>query len=360
MKRTVLCDNHKRRGARMVPFGGWEMPVQYEGIIAEHEHTRKIASLFDICHMGEFELSGPSAEADLERILTQNIPSLNVEQCRYGYMLRDDGGILDDMICYRLGEQRYMLVVNAATLQRDRDWIQSHISDATEFSDRSDEVGKIDLQGPRSRDLLGKALDIETPELKFFRTGSVAVDGVDILVSRSGYTGEWGYELYLPVDQTERFWDRILELDEVEPAGLGARDTLRLEVGMPLYGSELSEERTPIAAARGMFVGKSKRFIGRAATDRDLAQGCERYLTPLKIDGRRAARAHAKVMDDGREVGEVTSGSIAPSLGYAIAFAYLDAGLTDVGTKLQVGGGRKLLDAEVVELPFYKDGSVRG
>lgn len=344
----------------MVPFGGWEMPVQYEGIIAEHEHTRQVASLFDICHMGEFELSGPMAADDLERILTQNIASLNVDQCRYGYMLREDGGVLDDMICYRLEEERYMLVVNAATAERDRDWIIAHISDSTRFEDRSDELGKIDLQGPASRELLGRALGIATPELGYFRTTRVAVDGVDILLSRSGYTGEWGYELYLSADQTERFWDRILELEEVKPAGLGARDTLRLEVGMPLYGSELSEERTPIAASRGMFVGKSKQFIGRAATDRDLEQGCERYLAPLKLDGRRAARPHAKVMHAGKEVGEVTSGSLAPSLGYAIAFAYVDAEFAQAGCGLQIDAGRKLLDAEVVELPFYKQGSVRG
>jgi len=360
MKRTVLYDKHIACGARMVPFGGWEMPVQYAGIIAEHEQTRRQAALFDICHMGEFELSGPGAAADLERLLTQNIASLEVGQCRYGYMLRDDGGVLDDLICYRLADERYMVVVNAATLERDREWIEGHLSAATSFRDRSEEIGKIDLQGPQSRELLGRALGIATPELKYFRCTEVSVGGVDILISRSGYTGEWGYELYLPTDKTERVWDAILELDAVAPAGLGARDTLRLEVGMPLYGSELSEARSPVAASRGMFIGKTKQFIGREAVDRDLAQGCPQYLAALALAGRRAARPHAKVLAEGAEVGEVSSGSLAPSLGHAIAFAYVDAEHCAVGSRLQIDAGRSTLDAEVVETPFYKQGSVRG
>ncbi len=343
----------------MVPFGGWDMPVQYEGIIAEHQHTRRAASVFDICHMGEFIISGPRAAADIEWLLTQNIDSLKIGQCRYGYMLNDQGGVLDDLICYRLAEDEYMIVVNAATLERDRDWISSHLSEETVFEDISEATGKIDIQGPESRRLLDDALGIVTPELKFFHTAKLGIDGVDVLVSRSGYTGEWGYELYLPSDQTERFWDRLLANPEVKPAGLGARDTLRLEVGLPLYGSDLSEERTPIAATRGMFIGKTKQFIGRPAVDRDLRDGCPEYLTALKLAGRRAGRPHSKVLFDGEQVGEVTSGSLSPSLGVAIAFAYVKPELTVVGKQLQVEAGRSALDAEVVELPFYKNGSVR-
>lgn len=359
MNRTVLYDNHIERGARMVPFGGWEMPVQYEGIIAEHQHTRQLASLFDICHMGEFIISGPRAMEDIEAILTQNIASLKVDQCRYGYMLDDSGGVLDDLICYRLAEEEYMIVVNAATLERDRDWIKAHLSSNTTFQDVSEGTGKIDIQGPESRRLLDEALGILTPDLKFFHTSKLEIDGVEVLVSRSGYTGEWGYELYLPSEDTERFWNRMLENPSIKPAGLGARDTLRLEVGLPLYGSDLGEERTPIAATRGMFIGKTKQFVGRPAVDRDLSDGCPEYLTALKLEGRRAARPHSKVLCAGEQIGEVTSGSLSPSLGVAIAFAYVRADLTAVGTQLQIEAGRKELEAEVVELPFYKEGSVR-
>lgn len=359
MKRTVLNSNHKQREAKMVEFGGWEMPVRYDGILNEHEHTRKVASLFDICHMGEFILSGETAAEDLNRILAQNIATLQTAQCRYGYMLNENGGVLDDMICYRLEDERYMVVVNAATADKDKAWIKGHLSAATDFEDISDQTGKIDLQGPRSKQLLGEALGIDVPELKFFRSKLITVDGIDVLLSRSGYTGEWGYELYLPAEQTEYLWDRLLQHEAIKPAGLGARDTLRLEVGLPLYGNDLSEERTPIAATRGMFIGKNKDFIGRSAVERDQEEGCKQYLTALELNGRRAARPHDKVYLGDREVGEVTSGSLAPSLGVAIALAYVDADILESGLRLEIEVRRKRLKAGIVDLPFYKNGTVR-
>ncbi len=343
----------------MVEFGGWDMPLQYEGIIAEHEHTRTVASIFDTCHMGEFELRGKTAESDLERLLTQNIPSLGIGQCRYGYMLNEEGGVLDDLTCYRLDDDRYWLIVNAGTLAKDRAWIQKHLSIGTLFTDRTEQIGKFDVQGPKSRELLELTFGIDVPELGFFRAVNIEIDGIDVFLSRTGYTGEWGYELYLPVEKTEVLWDRLLETGGIKPAGLGARDTLRFEMGYPLYGSDLSEERTPVACARGMFIGKKKDFIGRAAVDRDLNDGCTQYLTALRLSTRRAARPHDKVFFAGEEVGEVTSGSLAPSLGVAVALAYVDAPAIETGREFEIGTGRRDLTAKVVDLPFYQNGTVR-
>jgi len=344
----------------MVPFGGWEMPVQYEGIIAEHQHTRESASLFDICHMGEIVLSGDRAREDLDHILTPNIAKLDQGRCRYGYMLNEKGGVLDDLICYRLDENRYMLVLNAATTAGDKEWIEAHVSSDTSLTDISDQTGKIDIQGPKSREILQEAIGQTVPDLKFFSTQEIEIDGVSVLVSRSGYTGEWGYELYLPVEETEAMWDRLLEHEQLKPAGLGARDTLRLEVGLPLYGNDLSEKRTPVAATHGMFIGKDKDFIGRPAVERDMQQGCDEYLVALQLEGRRAARAHDKVFLDGEHVGEVTSGSISPSLGTAIALAYLDDEAIERGREVEIETGRKMLKAVIVDLPFYKHGTVHG
>ena len=359
MKKTPLHDAHRALNARMGPFGGWDMPIQYEGILAEHEHTRKAVSAFDICHMGEFDLRGPTAESDLERLLTQRVSTIAIGQCRYGYLLREDGGVLDDLTCYRLAADRFYLVVNAGTLDQDREWIRSHLSPATTFTDVSGDTGKIDVQGPASRAAMESALNVKLPDLKYFRAEEVTLLGAPCLLSRTGYTGEWGYELYMPTSKTRMFWDALLSAGQIKPAGLGARDTLRLEVGYPLYGHELSVERTPAAATRGSFVDITKDFIGKAAVVRDLDHGCPRYLAGLRLESRRAARAHDKVLHQGAAVGEVTSGSVAPSLGVAIAFAYINANLCAPGTEVELDVHGKPLPAVVVEIPFYKDGTAR-
>lgn len=343
----------------MAPFGGWVMPIEYEGIIKEHLHTRTVATVFDICHMGEFELSGPTAVSDLERLLTQRISTMAIGQCRYGYLLREDGGVLDDLTCYRLASDRFMLVVNAATADTDREWIQGHLSPTTRFRDISDETAKLDIQGPLSRRLVEEALGMPLPELKYFRFVPVTMSGVPCLLSRTGYTGEWGYELYLPPADVLRFWEMFLRGGEIKPAGLGARDTLRLEVGYPLYGHELSANQTPVPAARGQFIDTTKDFIGKAAVLRDLEQGCPRYLAGLKLDTRRAARAGDTVWADHQQIGMVTSGSIAPSLGVAVALAYLDAAWCEEGRRVEVDSHGKRLGATVTAPPFYRHGTAR-
>jgi aminomethyltransferase len=343
----------------MAPFAGWDMPIQYEGILAEHEHTRRCSSVFDTCHMGEFELSGPSAEADLERLLTMAVGTIKVGQCRYGFLLRDDGGVLDDLTCYRLAADRFLLVVNAGTLAGDAEWIRGHVSPGTRFTDLSPATGKLDVQGPASREEMEKALGTALPDLGYFRFTEIALLGEPCLLSRTGYTGEWGYEIYFPSAAAGKFWEALTTRSSTRPAGLGARDTLRLEVGYPLYGHELSLVRSPVAATGGAFVDTAKDFIGKAAVLRDLEKGVARRLAGLELAGKRAARAGDKVLFEGREAGDVTSGSLAPSLGKAVALAYLDAPLCRTGQQVEVGVRGARLPARVVELPFYRDGTAR-
>ena len=359
MKKTPLHADHVARGAKMAEFGGWDMPIQYEGILAEHEQTRSRAGLFDICHMGEFELTGPTATADLTRLLTMNVSTLATGQCRYGFMLNDQGGVIDDLTCYRLDDEKYLLVVNAATCEGDAEWIRSHLSAQTVFTDRSGELGKIDLQGPASRAAFEAVAGKPLPELGYFRCAPFECLDTEILLSRTGYTGEWGYELYLPVDQTARVWSALLAHEEIKPVGLGARDTLRLEMGYSLYGHELSPDRTPVAVSRGMFIRKDGGFIGEEAVRRDLADPRE-YLVALAFDSKRAARAGDAVFAGGEKTGSVTSGSVSPSLGRAIALAIVQADCAGPGTVLNVEIRGKQFPARVVDLPFYKNGTARG
>lgn len=343
----------------MGEFGGWDMPIQYAGILQEHDHTRKHASIFDICHMGEFELYGKTALDDLERLLTCNIRSLKIGQVRYGFMLNQQGGTIDDLTCYRMDEDRYMLVVNAGTAEKDAEWIKSNISSTTIFVDISDHTAKLDIQGPESREVLEDIFGCTLPDLGYFRFKEFQALEASTIISRTGYTGELGYEIYLPNENAIHLWNKILEHDLCEPAGLGARDTLRLEMGYPLYGHELNEIRTPVETSRGMFINLKKNFIGRAQVATALKHA-ETVLVGLQFDSKRAAREHDKVFNEGIEVGEVTSGSLAPSLELAVAMAFVRADLADLGSQLEVEIRGKYFKAEVVELPFYKYGSARG
>lgn len=357
--RTPLYRKHVNLNARMAPFSGWDMPIQYEGILAEHQWTRTNTSVFDTCHMGEFSLRGPSARSDLERLLTQNVSSIAEGQARYGYLLRDDGGCLDDLTCYRFGPQHFWLIVNAGTLQADAEWIRSHLSPGTEFEDLSPRTAKLDVQGPKARTDLEAAFGVKLPDLRYFRFTTQRLAGIPTVISRTGYTGEFGYELYFPAAAALDFWEIILKSGAIKPAGLGARDTLRLEAGYPLYGHELGTNQTPVAAARGQFMDFGKNFIGRDACLRDRDKGCKRYLCGLRLNSKRAARAHDKVVIGQSEVGEVTSGSLAPSLNTAVALAYIDDAHTAQGTQLEIESRGARLSAEVAVLPFYQDGTAR-
>jgi aminomethyltransferase len=359
MKTTPLHRQHQLQGARMGEFGGWDMPIQYAGILSEHEQTRTKASVFDICHMGEFELSGKTAHHDLEKLLTCKVQTLEIGQVRYGFLLDDDGGTIDDLTCYRLETERFMLVVNAGTTEKDAEWINSRISAETTFADLSPDMAKLDVQGPKSREVLEDVFGCLLPELGYFRFKEFQALEDSCILSRTGYTGEWGYEIYLPNTAATGLWDRIVAHPLCEPGGLGARDTLRLEMGYPLYGHELSAARTPVATCRGLFINMDKEFIGKENVAADLDDP-DVLLVGLKFSSKRAAREHDKLYYQDIEIGEVTSGSLAPSLDVAVAMAFVEPEFAGFGRTLDVEIRGKRFPAEVVDLPFYKNGTARG
>ncbi|MFW5487453.1 MAG: glycine cleavage system aminomethyltransferase GcvT [Desulfovibrio sp.] len=354
LKTTPLNGWHKEFKAKMVDFAGWEMPVQYTGIINEHNHTREAASLFDICHMGEFFLKGAGAKEGLGKIVSHNLDTLAVGKCRYGFMLNEKGGVLDDLIVYCMAEDEYMLVVNGACEESDFAWCQSHLPHGITFENRSAQTAKIDLQGPKALEALEQALGTSFSHIKYFNFETVEFENAPMIVSRTGYTGELGYEFYLPTDKALSLWESLMSVDFVEPAGLGARDTLRLELGYPLYGQDLDTEHTPMEAGYGFLLGGDNEFIGK-----DALGNVRQKLLALKIEGRRSARHHDKVLTTaGREAGYITSGSIAPSLGHCIALAYVDVAEAE-RTRFKIKGARVELDAERTELPFYTKGTAR-
>ncbi len=358
--KTPLYSAHVALGARMILFGGWHMPVQYEGILREHLHVRSHCGVFDTCHMGELEVRGPHAAEDLDRLITCRVADLAVGQCRYGYLLHEKGGVLDDLTCYRFAFDRFWLVVNASTRQSDFEWIRDHLSPSTTLEDRSDALAKLDVQGPTSRADLERAFDVPLPDLGYFRFATARLDGTDCVISRTGYTGEWGYELYFPAERAAGFWEKLIAAPGIRPAGLGARDTLRLEMGYPLYGHELGPERTPAGVAQGRFIDLAKPFVGRDPVKEELERGPREKLVGLLLDGRRAARAGAEVYAKEGRVGVVTSGSFAPSLDCAAALAYISAEGANPGQMVEVDAGVTRLKARVAALPLYRKGTARG
>ncbi|MBG0789989.1 MAG: glycine cleavage system aminomethyltransferase GcvT [Desulfovibrionaceae bacterium] len=350
---TPLTAWHRENGAKMAPFAGFDMPVQYKGIIVEHKHTREKAGVFDICHMGEFSLSGAGAKDALNKVVSHDLDTLGTGKCRYGFLLKSSGGILDDLIIYCLAEDEYMLVVNGACRQKDFDHIRANLPDGLALTDISDQTGKIDVQGPESLAVLNDLMDCKWNHLKYFNFERTDALGFPMIVSRTGYTGELGYELYLPADRAMEIWEKLAADERVEPVGLGARDTLRLEIGYPLYGQDLDEDHTPREAGAGFFLKKESEYIGKSGLDT-----VRESLIALSIDGRRTARHNDEVWVDGQKTGVITSGSFAPSLGHCIALAYVRAEDADKDA-FTVKTARAELEAAKVSLPFYKDGTAR-
>jgi len=351
---TPLTEWHRENGAKMAPFAGFDMPVQYKGIIAEHKHTRSKAGIFDICHMGEFKLSGAGAKDGLNKVVSHDLETLAPGKCRYGFLLNESGGINDDLIIYCTAEDEYMLVVNGACRQKDFDHIRANLPETLVLTDVSDETAKIDVQGPESLEVLNELLGSNWNHLKYFNFEETDIAGFPMIVSRTGYTGELGYELYLPSANALEIWEKLATDERVEPIGLGARDTLRLEIGYPLYGQDLDEDHTPKEAGAGFFLKKESEYIGKSG----LADVKE-SLIALSIDGRRTARHYDEVLlPNGEKTGIITSGSFAPSLGHCIALAYVRAQDAD-GNEFIVKTARAELKAKKVALPFFKDGTAR-
>lgn len=358
LKQTPLYHEHVKLQAQIVGFGGWDMPLQYKGILAEYAATRREVSLFDTSHMGEFIIEGDLQASGLDRLVTQRLSDLAVGACRYGALLKEDGGVLDDLIVYRLALAKWMIVVNGATMERDAAQFQRELSSQTKFTNISSSTGKLDIQGPKSRELLSRFIKgIE--QLAFYTFAEFDVLGTKAIVSRTGYTGELGYEIYFPWNQTVELWKKILSLG-AQPAGLGSRDVLRLEMGYSLYGHELDDNISPLEAGLNRFVDWDKDFIGKSALLKEKAEGVKRHLIALTSLNRRSLRSGFKILSaDGQEIGVVTSGTFSPALEKGIGLGFVAMGYGNKGEKLFVGDGKNKFEVAMSKRPFYKQATFR-
>jgi aminomethyltransferase len=359
LKRTALYDEHLALGARMVPFAGWEMPVQYAGIIEEHRAVRRSAGVFDVGHMAEFRVFGFGALDFLQGMLTNDLTKISqLGQAQYTLLLDDDGHIIDDLIVYHSGDIEYLIIANASNHETDFDWLKSHAPAQVEFVDESARTSLIALQGPLAvgiaKELAGAGWEPPTR----FTIGEATLDSVPALVARTGYTGEDGVEILTSTSTAPQLWRAILSFAEVSPVGLGARDTLRLEMGYPLYGSDMDRSIDPISAGLGWVVPKAKTgFVGEAAVADVRANGPQMKLVGMTIGGA-IPRHGMPVLHGGVEVGKVASGSFSPTLETGIATAYVPVALAEAGTELQVEVRKKTLPATVVKPPFVASTSL--
>jgi aminomethyltransferase len=359
LKSTPLVSEHVRLHALMAPFGGWNMPIQYEGILAEHRWCREKAALFDICHMGEFLYRGDIVAGGLEDVFTFSVRSIPVGRSRYGFLLNDNGGVIDDLIVFRKAEDEVMIVVNAATIANDFAVIQSRLKRDALFTDISAVTSKLDLQGPLSRQVLVDKFGPAIGQIPYFKFISTTVLGVEAIVSRTGYTGELGYEIFLPAAKVEELWNLLLADQRVKPAGLGARDVLRLEVGYSLYGSDIDEGTSPLAAGLEAFVNFDKEFVGRETLLKQKREGVSRLKVAFRGDSRRAPRHNYEICFEGEVVGTVTSGVFSPMAGCGIGLGYVKAELAVIGAPLTIRHENISMTVTVCELPFYRGGSLR-
>jgi aminomethyltransferase len=358
---SPLHEVHTRLGASFTDFAGWQMPLRYGSELAEHKAVREAAGLFDLSHMGEIELTGPEAARALDYALVGNLSAVKVGRARYTMICDGEGGVLDDLVVYRIGEDHYMVVANASNAAVVFAELVSRAEGfRVEVADRSTACALIAVQGPRAVDILGAVCDADLPALPYYGCVPTVIAGHDVLLARTGYTGEDGFEVYAESPHAADVWTALTDAgsDFVLPAGLACRDTLRLEAGMPLYGNELTPGMTPFDAGLGRVVkfDKAADFVGRAALARrrDETDAVEQVLVGLVGEGRRAARHGYPVLDGDQQVGTVTSGALSPTLGHPIAMAYVPPALTAPGTKLTVDIRGKAMPVSVVKLPFYK------
>ncbi len=357
---TPLLERHQELGAKLIEFGGWLMPLQYAGILEEHRAVRERAGLFDLSHMGELFVEGPEAGVALARAVISDPTSLAIGRAQYSMICAPDGGVIDDLIIYRLADERYLVVANAANAGIVSDALAERLAGSRAvLDDRSLAMGLVAVQGPRSQSILTGLTDLDLPAIRYYAIAEGGVAGKQALVARTGYTGEDGFEVFVEAADSVPIWDALSEAGSREglaPVGLGARDTLRLEAGMPLYGNELDRETNPVEAglARVVRTDKPMDFVGRAALEKVLAAGPAKRLVGLVVRGRGIARHGYPVLAGDRRTGVVTSGTQSPSLGVPIAMAYVAPGDAEPGTMLAVEVRDQPVVAEVVPLPFYR------
>ncbi len=365
MKTTPLTEKHRALGARMAEFAGYEMPISYSGIREEHLSVRNAAGIFDVSHMGEFIVKGPQALQLVQRVTSNNAARLKPGQAQYSCLPNEDGGIVDDLLVYRLfddrceeGEEAFMLVVNASNIEKDFAHIQKYNSFDTRLINISEETGLLAVQGPKATEILQQLTAIKLLEIPFYHFTKGQMAGIDnVLISATGYTGAGGFELYVANEHLPALWDAVMEAGKpfgLEPAGLGARDTLRLEKGYCLYGHEINDHTSPIEAGLSWITKfKKGEFVGREAILQRKEKGIDKKLAGFKVEGRRVPRQGYTLLDEaGNAIGEVTSGTLSPSLEIPIGMGYVPPAFAKPDTRIQVSFGRKSLPAVVVKLPF--------
>src|SRR5262245_41416813 len=357
LKRTPLHAAHVRLGARMIPFGGWDMPVQYSGIVEEHRAVRSAVGCFDVSHMGEFEFRGPDTRQVLQRLTTNDVSTLEVGQVQYSLLCYEQGGIVDDLTLYRLTDDHYMMTVNASNIDKDWAWVSGHLEGRVEAKNVSKETGLIAVQGPHAERLVGRLSDVDVTTIAYYHFRQGRVGGVPAIISRTGYTGEDGFELYLPAANTATVWEGLLAEGKGEgatPIGLGARDTLRLEMKYALYGNDIDETTNPLEAGLGWVVKSAKGdFVGRAAIEAVRARGVTRKLVGFEMVEPSVARHGYRILADGAPVGVVTSGSFGPAVERYIGMGYVPTALSTVGSEADIEIRGKANRARVVRTPFY-------
>ena len=367
-RKTPLYDEHVRLGAKMVPFAGWLMPVQYTSIVDEHQAVRNALGIFDISHMGQFIVDGAGAREWLNTMLTNNTNKLDVGMGQYSFLLNERGGIIDDLIVYRIGDQKFLLVVNAARTEEDFAWLQNHVpavepavSTAKEIrlTDRSAKFGGVAIQGPRTAELFHALFGIDADLPSRNSIADLPFNGTTVSVARTGYTGEDGIEIFFRATHAVELWSSALEKGKpfgIKPCGLGARDTLRLEMCYPLNGSDLSPKRNPIGAGLGFFVDLTKRnFIGRDALLKTKENGAPEKLVAFRMKEKGPPpRPHYAVFQNGERIGEATSGTLSPSLNYGIGMAYIDAAHVKIGAQIDIEIRGKKFPAIIEKKPLYK------
>ena len=361
-KKTPFYKYHIEAGARMVPFAGYMMPIQYIGITAEHKAVRNNVGLFDLSHMGELEISGPGALGFLQKMTTNDVSLMKPGQIQYTCICFDDGGIVDDLLVYHLGD-RYMLVVNAVNIDKDFKWLQSHLNDNVELKNLSDDYGLLAIQGPNAQKVMEKIASYDFESMAYYRSAVTQIGNHSVLFSRTGYTGEDGFEIYVRPKACDDVWKKVVEAGrklDMQLIGLGARDSLRLEMKMTLYGNDIDQTTTPIEASLSWIVKPDKgEFIGREVILKQKKEKPKRRLVCLELEGRAFPRKGYDLIYDNKVVGKVTSGTFSPSLNKPIALGYLPLPLTKTGNTVNVKIRDKLFPAQIVKPPFYKKGTHR-
>lgn len=355
LTKTCLHSRHVAQGALMSPFGGFDMPIQYAGITEEHNAVRNNVGVFDVSHMGEVRISGPDAYKYVSHIFVNDVTGAPDGQIFYGMMCYENGGTVDDLLVYKVNDNEYFLVINASNIKKDVDWIMKNAEGYdVKVENLSDYYGEVAVQGPKAEEVVEKVLALDVKDIPFYNFKTFTVGDEEIIVSRTGYTGEDGFEIYGSHSYTQSVWDKLMEAG-VQPCGLGCRDTLRFEVGLPLYGDELAEDISPIEASLSMFVKLDKpEFIGKEALAKQKAEGVTRRIVGLELDGNAIPRHGYPVEVEGQKVGEVTTGYRSISTGKSVAMAMIDKPYDKLGTKVEVRIRKKTFPATVVKKRFYE------